>query len=140
MSQIIIHKLIKNTGSWTIRIDSPHGNEDYHQRHVHITKKKLSGEYSWNEDGSRHDKHKFPTFERYIKKAISLAENELNISKGTLKFITINSGKVFYSVESIHNDSKDLFRTYIHKHKLLIILMSENSLISVILNLNTEME
>lgn len=57
-------------GEWEVRIDGPHLNPPLGQRHVHIRKRKgRKGEYSWNLDGTRHDKGKFPRNEQGIEAA-----------------------------------------------------------------------
>lgn len=135
MSQIILHSLIIKTGSWTIRIDPPHGDKEYDYKHVHILKKRLNGEYSWNEDGSRHDKHKFPNQEKYIEKAKELAAKALNLPTGTFQLITINKGKIRYIVETLNENERDMFRTYIAKNKIIIIMLSAKGLVSIIIPL-----
>ena len=140
MSQVILHSLITKNGSWSIRIDSPHGDKDYHHKHVHISKKGLSGEYSWNEDGSRHDKHRFPNQEQCITKATKLAEEALGLSNGTLHFISMHEGKVRYLVETFNEDSTEIFRTYIHKDKVVIIMMSSKGLVSIIVPMHQALE
>jgi hypothetical protein len=133
MGQIILHSLITTKGDWTIRIDSPHGDKDYHHKHVHVSKKRLNGEYSWNVDCSRHDEHKFPSSEQCIKKARKLAEDALCLPRGVLTLVTINEGKVWYSVETTNKNDNDLFRTYIRKNKVIVVLLSPKGLISVII-------
>jgi len=140
MSQIILHSLITKTGSWTIRIDSPHGDKEYHHKHVHILKKCLNGEYSWNEDGSRHDEHKFPNQEKCIQKAKKLAEKALCLPRGTLQFITMHEGRVRFIVETLNEYEKDMFRTYVHKNKIIIIMMSPKGLISIIMPLHQALD
>jgi len=72
-------------GPWEIRIDSPHVASG--SKHIHISCIKLDGEYSWNIDGTRHDRHKFPGDEKWIKKAKYLASVHLGVPESTLQLI-----------------------------------------------------
>ena len=137
MSQVVLHHITKNIQGWIIRIDNPRGDKDYHQKHVHLTKKKLGGEYSWNVDGSRHDSFKFPLSEKSIEKAKKLAAKELNVEKDRLQLLTSSAGKVNYKITTEYDDSiDDSFKIYIHKNKVLIIFMTQNGLVSVISTLD----
>jgi hypothetical protein len=50
-------------------VDPPRGNVPKAQRHVHISRRKLGGEYSRNVDGTRHDKRRFPPSDKYMNRA-----------------------------------------------------------------------
>jgi hypothetical protein len=74
-------------GEWEIRVDVP--RQPKGQRHVHIRRRKnRKGEYSWNEDGSRHDKHRFPVSEGMIGKAKEIAARKLRVPVGSLEMLT----------------------------------------------------
>jgi hypothetical protein len=75
-------------GEWEVRIDGPHINPPLGQRHVHIRKRRGSkGEYSWNSDGTQHDKGNFPKNEKDIEAAKRIAADRLKINANTLKFM-----------------------------------------------------
>lgn len=74
-------------GGWDIRIDNPHTESG--SRHIHIRRKrKRKGEYSWNRDGSRHDRQRFPVNEADINRTKEIAAQRLKIESSTLQFIT----------------------------------------------------
>ena len=83
----ILYALTFREGNWYIRIDPPHVSGG--QRHVHITAGRVRGEYSWNVDGTRHDKHKFPANEKAIHAAKRLAAKHLGVSAAQLSFLTM---------------------------------------------------
>lgn len=107
MTQVVLCFLTFREGPWIIRVDSKHGNEPHHQRHIHITRKRLGGEYSWNEDGTRHDKHKFPTSENSIQAAKEIAAKRLGINPAMLQFMTPISGASEISVLGLLPHYKD---------------------------------
>ena len=76
-------------GRWTIHIHTP--DPSLGMKHVHIERADLLGQYiySWNINGTRHDKHKFPLDERSIKKAKALAAEQLKIPARTLTLIDV---------------------------------------------------
>lgn len=136
MSPVIIQILTTRIGDWTIAIHPRHGSKDHDKKHIHIKKRGLKGEYSWNENGTRHDKHRFPREEQCIKRAKELAASALNVSIDTLELITAFGGGVFISAqENLHTNhpSKD-FHSYIHKGKFAVILGAPNGLVIVIDN------
>lgn len=74
-------------GRWEIRVDTRH--QDNGHAHIHIRRRRnAKGEFSWNADGSRHDKGKFPVNEAMIGKAKEIAANELKIPISSLDFLT----------------------------------------------------
>ena len=81
----ILMFLTLREGPWTIHIHGPRTAEGH--RHIHIKRKKLGGEYSWNIDGKRHDKHRFPKTDNSIKAAKELAAKHLGIDSSILHFI-----------------------------------------------------
>ena len=94
ISPIILSYITKSVGDWKITIHSPHGNPPHNKKHVHIIKRGLSGEYSWNIDGSRHDNHRFPNNEKCIKAAKEHAATALGVNTSTLSFICAIEGGV----------------------------------------------
>ena len=85
-TQLFIAFWINAGGGWVYRIDK---RTHHTLKHIHIKRKKdLKGEYSWNIDGSRHDKHKFPANEKMIKRAKEIAAEKLRVPIHTLRFIT----------------------------------------------------
>jgi hypothetical protein len=73
-------------GPWEIHIHGPHGSAGC--KHIHITRNGLKGEYSWSVNGTQHDKHKFPSNEKWIKRAKTIAAEHLNVPASTLQFLT----------------------------------------------------
>lgn len=131
--------MIIHDGQWSIRVDKQFGDGRHHQRHVHVTRKGLKGEYSWNIDGTRHDKSRFPASEEQIDKAKELASNALNIPKNMLQFITIEDGGNFISLLS-QGDSKNrerrLFSMYIRvKEQIIIFGTDEGSIIILVMDI-----
>jgi len=135
MEQVILYCLTKQIGDWTIRIDSPHGNPPHNRKHVHITKRGLSGEYSWNIDGSRHDEHRFPTTEKCIKGAKKHAASALGIPVPSLSFIVGIPGGTRISIRS-NSDQKNsnlpLFNDYVSKRFSLVVFGSSAGLVLVL--------
>lgn len=136
MSLVILQILTKQIGDWTISVHPRHGSKDHDKKHVHITKRGLKGEYSWNEDGTRHDKHRFPGAEQCINKAKDLAASALGIPTGTLQLITGFEGGVFVSVQDNQDPPRTnkAFNSYVHKGKLVAIFGGNNGLVIVIAN------
>jgi len=74
-------------GGWEFRIDAGHTVSGC--RHIHVRRKaKRKGEYSWNINGSRHDKQRFPVNEADMNRAKEIAAQRLKIDTSTLQFIT----------------------------------------------------
>lgn len=121
-------------GSWNIRIHSPHGNVPNAQRHVHITKRGLGGEYSWNIDGTRHDNHRFPQNDQCIKAAKKHAAKSLGIPIYELHFIVQLPGKHRVSVR--HAGASQEMRCYIKQKNCLIFIGSTIGLICIQLPMN----
>ncbi|MBE3874492.1 hypothetical protein HJ162_15240 [Vibrio parahaemolyticus] len=93
-------------------------------------KKGIKGEYSWNDDGTRHDKHKFPNNDKGIGKARELASDALSVPVSSLEFITAISGGIWYKFHSDH----DRFSTYVHKHKIIVVLQAGSNILTVIID------
>jgi hypothetical protein len=87
MYEILILRLERQEGDWTVTTHGPHGNVPHAQKHVHIKKRGLKGAYSWNQDGSRHDDHRFPSNEQMIKRAKGLAADALGVPEATLQLV-----------------------------------------------------
>ena len=120
-----------STGKWEVRLDGPHQSNG--KRHVHVRRKRgRKGEYSWNEDGSRHDKHRFPVNEGMIGKAKEIAANKLGVPISSLSFLTglPRGGRIVV----IHDGLPWFSETYIFGESELIVLVSEDWLILVSLN------
>lgn len=134
MNLVILHNLTMKDGDWTIYVHSRHGSKDHDRRHVHITKRGLRGEYSWNEDGARHDKHGFPSNEQCISRARDLAANALNIPANTLQLITNFGGGVFIHIQDHRdvNHEKGKFSFYVHKGKAVVIFGGDKGLVVLI--------
>ena len=135
MEQVLLYCLVKKVGDWTIRIDSPHGNVPKSQKHVHISKRKLSGEYSWNIDGSRHDEHRFPPSEQSVKAAKEHAAKTLGIPVSSLSLIVGTPGGrrlSLFSGNSQKYKNMPLFNSYVSKRLSLIFLGSPAGLVLVI--------
>lgn len=124
-----------STGEWEVRLDGPH--QPNGKRHVHVRRKRgRKGEYSWNEDGARHDKHRFPVNEGMIGKAKNIAASKLGVPIDSLAFLTglPRGGRIV-----IHHDGLPWFsETYIFGESELIVLVSEDWLILVAPDSNVE--
>lgn len=134
-SQVFLCCLIGKVGDWTIRIDPPHGNAKYHRQHVHIQKRGLRGEYSWNSDGTRHDEHRFPSSEKCIAAAKRHAASALNIPILSLNFIIGISGGARISVRTNRSDSSKYFcafNTYLRRSYSIVALGSDLGLVLVL--------
>lgn len=115
-------------GEWEVHLDTAH--TPIGQSHVHVRRKRgRKGEYSWNEDGSRHDKHKFPASEGMIKKAKEIAANRLGIPVGSLQFLAglPRGGRIVI----LHDGLPWVSETYIFGESELIVLVTEDWLILV---------
>ena len=135
MNQIFLYCLVRQVGDWTIRIDSPRGNVPHSQKHVHVEKKGLSGKYSWNVDGSRHDEHKFPLAEQCIKAAKGHAATALKVPASSLTFIVGIPGGSRISLRSKEHAkyrSMPLFNSYVSKRLSLIFFGSPVGLVLVL--------
>jgi hypothetical protein len=74
-------------GLWEVRVDRPHLAVG--KRHVHLRRRrKRNGEYSWNVDGTRHDKHRFPYSEDMLASAKEIAASHLGIPASSLELIS----------------------------------------------------
>lgn len=71
-------------GPWEIRIDARHTRHG--MRHIHLRRKGLRGEYSWNVDGTRHDVHRFPTMESALAAAKKCAAKHLHVGVEVFRF------------------------------------------------------
>lgn len=127
--------LITKSGDWTIRIDSPHGPKDYHRKHVHVSKRGLDGEYSWNIDGTRHDKRRFPSSEKCISAAKQHAASALGIPAGALQLMVAERGGARISIRPTLDPTKRIrpvLSMYLPVRRSMVILGSPNGLVLVI--------
>lgn len=106
MADSAVYLLHSKCGAWDVRIDRPHGSQPHHQEHVHVSRKRLGGEYSWNKNGSRHDKARFPSSEKMIGKARKIAAEALQVPESILQLITATGGGVRVSVRSSSGDRR----------------------------------
>lgn len=79
--------ITKIAGPWRITIHPQHGNATHAQRHVHIVRQDIKGEYSWNVDGTPHDRHKFPQDLAQVQAAKEHAATALKIDIGDLTYL-----------------------------------------------------
>jgi len=119
--------LIKCNKDFYVRIDPPHGSEGYHHKHIHIAKK--GKKYSWNIDGSRHDKSKFDQSEKYIVAAKKIASKELGVDKSIFQLVTIVNSKEKYTLRQ--NDKNLIYKYYIKNDTIVIFLIGEMNLVIV---------
>lgn len=124
-----------STGEWEVRLDGPH--QPNGKRHVHVRRKRgRKGEYSWNEDGSRHDKYKFPVNEGMIGKAKDIAASKLGIPIGSLELLTgLPRGGC---IVILHDGLPCFSETCIFGESGLIVLVSADWLILVAPDSNVE--
>jgi hypothetical protein len=134
MSDLVLCFISKTVGPWQIQVHSRHGSKEHDQKHIHITRPGLGGEYSWNKDGSRHDKHRFPKSEPMIKAAKSIAASELGISVGSLQFITSVPGGLYVNISHVNNTTgraRTLLDSYIRVSETCHIFEGDRGLIVV---------
>lgn len=135
MSLVILQsvKNVTHDGDWTISTHTRHGPKEYDRPHVHIKKKGLKGEYSWNKDGTRHDAGKFPASEKFIKRAKDHAATALGLPASVFELITVLPGKVHLHVrDHMPSYANANFTMYVHKGNLITILGCEKGLVIVI--------
>jgi hypothetical protein len=76
------------TGEWEFVVHGANTSTKT-QRHVHVRRiRKRKGEYSWNIDGTRHDKREFPESEGDIKRAKEIAGARLKMDPNIFTFVT----------------------------------------------------
>lgn len=115
-------------GAWEVRVDSPHQATGH--KHIHIRRKRNGkGEYSWNLDGTRHDKHRFPVSEGMIGKAKQIAADELKIPISSLEFLTSVPKAERISILQ-QNDFGDVY-THVYVDADGLLLISDNWVILV---------
>lgn len=135
MSLIIVFNLTSNVGDWTINTHSRHGSQAHSKNHVHISKRGLKGQYSWNIDGTRHDQHRFSQNEDCIKRAKELAASTLGVPIGILQLIIQLKGAVQLSIQdnlAYQQENKKILNTYVHKVKVITLFGSDKGLVVVI--------
>ena len=126
--------LIQKEGDWTVRLDSPHGPKDYHKRHVHIEKRGLAGAYSWNIDGTRHDRHRFPASEKCIEAAKDKAARVLRVPVDSLEFVVSERGPLRVSARTGRHGSRRMgprLELRVRSSDVLIVLGAPSGLVFV---------
>jgi hypothetical protein len=134
-SQVLLCCLINKVGDWTIRIDPPHGNSSHSRKHVHVSKRGLKGEYSWNLDGSRHDEHRFPTSDQCIRAAKEHAASALGIPPNSLSLIVGIPGSARISVRALRVAEVTyypVFNSYIRRDQSVVFFGSPLGLVTVL--------
>jgi len=126
---ILLFLTIRHKG-WTIHIHGPHVAGG--KRHAHISKPKLGGEYSWNDDGTRHDEHRFPKNEKWIKKARKIAAGHLGVAPDRLLLIVEEPGSCvgfFSETEELSDESLpgDLFSLCCPANAILIVFVVDDA-------------
>lgn len=114
---------------WEIRVDKPQGDGRVHKRHVHVRHKKIQGQWSWNQDGSRHDAGKFPKSSTHFNKAKEIAAKHLNVEPSTLQFILQTDGPARFSVYTdriIRSKPEKVHEGYV-KAAQLLVMFEDNS-------------
>lgn len=140
MAITIIQALVTEIGDWTISIHPRHGKSEHNRKHVHVRKRGVKGEYSWNDDGTRHDKHRFPKSEQAIIRAKELAAEALKISSSVLHFLVETDGGVYIDVkiEKIAGEEGDGFRHYVRVGEDAYLFEGPNGLIILIEKINSK--
>lgn len=135
MNAVVVYHFTKKEGQWIVRIDKAHGSKEYHQRHVHIYRKGLKGEYSWNVDGTRHDQRRFPVNEKQINRARELAATALGVRKESLQFLTSISGgwRVTISFTGADEQTRTIASFYVRVREDLFLFGANSGLTAWIL-------
>lgn len=93
---------------WSYRVDGEHPQMKQ-QRHVHVAKSKdinaKSNQFSWNKDGSRHDKLTFSKSEKGIETAKQIAGATLGIQSTVFESINLASRLIFLCEAFTENSS-----------------------------------
>lgn len=134
MAEVAVCFLAMKVGPWRVRVDQRHGKDSHHKRHVHISRNGLKGEYSWNEDGTRHDKHRFPATEQQISRAKEIAAEALKVPQNTLQLITAIGGGTRVSVSSLTTGARarSVLSIYVRTSQHLVLLGSRDGLVIVV--------
>lgn len=135
MSDVVLLHFAYKVGGWSVRLDSRHGAAEHHKKHVHLTCKNLGGEYSWNIDGTRHDKRRFPLAGQKLKRAKQIAAEALGVSESLLQFVTSAPGGARIHLSSIDSSGKrkTTFSWYVRVKDELVILTAPHGLLFVML-------
>ena len=134
-NQILCYSTTTQVGPWRVRLDKPHGRDEYHQEHVHISRRGVKGDYSWNKDGSRHDKHKFPNSQKGMDKAKRIAAKTLNVPETSLQFVTSLAGGCRATLSEVESGlrPRSIFTVHVRTTETLVILGTTESLVLVTL-------
>jgi Family of unknown function (DUF6367) len=93
--------ITKFIGPWKITVHQRHGNAPHVKRHVHITRKGVRGEYSWNVDGTPHDHHRFPDCLTQVEVAKEYAARALKIDQNILTYLFSVGPKSLVSIRTL---------------------------------------
>ena len=137
MPEIFCYISTKELGQWRIKIHGPHGAKSFNQKHVHLWRKGLNGEYSWNIDRSRHDKHRFPASDQQMKRAKEIASKALRIPIGTLQLLVAVPGGSRIAVQVIDSSTRPrtLLSTYVRVNEQLVLFGASEGLIAALIEI-----
>lgn len=124
----------KDVGDWKIAIHSRHGPKEFDRKHVHISKRGLKGQYSWNVDGTRHDAHRFPESENCIKRAKDLAASALNIPVGSLELVTAIPGGVTVTIGEAISGGNIVYQMYLRLTRQMTLFGSADGRLVAVVN------
>lgn len=92
---------------WTLRVD-PEMPQMNQQRHVHITKTKYinakNKQFSWNQDGTRHDKHAFSHSDNCLNTAKKIAQAALGVDSTAVFESNTPANKLLFLCENINEN------------------------------------
>ena len=127
----IVSIVTRIAGPWRITIHPQHGNAAHARRHVHIARKGIKGEYSWNIDGTPHDRHGFPDDLAQVEAAKEHAATALKIDKGDLTYLFRVEPKNRVSIRTACEEvgpTGPLFSIYVRRTGVLHILSDGEAL------------
>lgn len=131
MDQLFLFCSTKEIKGWTVSVHARHGCAEHAKKHVHVTRRGLSGSYSWNVDGTRHDAHAFPATEQSINRAKELAADALKIPQSSLQFLVQVEGGSTVSIAGSGDSYGPKIRGYVRKKDHLLLLGCDLGLVSV---------
>lgn len=136
MDQVIFLARFETTnGPYRIRIDPAGRGWGGARRHAHVTKRGEKWECTWNEDGSRHDKRRFPTSEGAIQGAKAVAADVLGIDINVMQLVTGIEGGQRIAIgrdDSVLGWKLPLFNAYVSSRLVVLILGTPDGLAVVI--------
>lgn len=96
---------------WSYRID-PERPQMRQQRHVHVAKTKninaKTNQFSWNKDGSRHDKLTFSKSEKGIETAKQIAGIALGIPSAVFESAVEVTSRLIFLCEAVTESNPDV--------------------------------